>query len=417
VLAQGRRVGLVTMDTAGRFAMMYDDEWRHAANPTPLSLSLPLTRITHGDAAVRSFLSGLLPDNERVLDRWARSFQVSAGNPVAMLRRIGADCAGAAEFALPEQEDDARAGSGGVRWLAEDEVAGHLGRLRQDPTAWHVTEPGRFSLAGAQPKTALYHDPETGRWGEPWGAVPTTHILKPIDDDLNEHLCLRAASGLGLRTALSRVVRFGAELAVVVQRYDRTRTPGPGVTRVHQEDLGQALGRPPTAKYQSDGGPNPEQIIELLRRSSLHPEVAVDNVDRFVDALAFNWIIAGNDAHAKNYSVLLTGAEVRLAPLYDLGSALAVDDLYLPRLKLAMKVGGEYGVEAIAGRHWRRLALAADLDEDALIARIDDLADRTPAAFAAAADPDLGDGRGDRPARLVDRVTTRAKQCRESLHR
>jgi len=41
-----------------------------------------------------------------------------------------------------------------------------------------------------------------------------------------------------------------------------------------------------------------------------------------IDALAWNWLIAGTDAHAKNYSLLLAGNDVRLAPLYDVASAL-----------------------------------------------------------------------------------------------
>jgi serine/threonine-protein kinase HipA len=44
-------------------------------------------------------------------------------------------------------------------------------------------------------------------------------------------------------------------------------------------------------------------------------------VMRFFDALMVNWLICGTDAHAKNYSLLLAGRQVRLAPLYDVASA------------------------------------------------------------------------------------------------
>ena len=43
-------------------------------------------------------VAGLLPDNEQVIQRWARTYQVSAGNPFALLRHVGEDCAGAAQF-------------------------------------------------------------------------------------------------------------------------------------------------------------------------------------------------------------------------------------------------------------------------------------------------------------------------------
>lgn len=36
----------------------------------------------------------------------------------------------------------------------------------------------------------------------------------------------------------------------------------------------------------------------------------------------FNWVVAGSDAHAKNYSILLSADQQSLAPLYDLISAL-----------------------------------------------------------------------------------------------
>ncbi|WP_369076480.1 HipA domain-containing protein [Actinoplanes friuliensis] len=114
------------------------------------------------------------------------------------------------------------------------------------------------------------------------------------DHDLNEHLCLAAARSVGLRAAVSQVVSFGAERAVVVERYDRLPVGGGTVTRIHQEDLCQANGLEPTLKYQSDGGPTPESIITLLRRAVSPARVAEAEVGRFVDALALNWLICGD---------------------------------------------------------------------------------------------------------------------------
>jgi len=419
VLIEGSRAGVVTMGADGRFTLTYDERWRATRNATPLSLSMPLTRSVHDDRPVHAFLWGLLPDNERVLERWAQTYHVSPRNPFALLRHVGEDCAGAAQFVMPERVNAIMEGEGGVRWMDEDEVTERLGILRRDPAAWHVHDTGQFSLAGAQAKTALYYDPERSRWGEPWGAVPTTHILKPAvvgldDHDLNEHLCLRAAGVLGLPVANSRIVSFGPERVVVVERYDRRRTPNGDVTRIHQEDMCQALGVPPMAKYQNESGPTPEQIIELLR--SRGGREADRGVDRFVDALAFNWIIGGTDAHAKNYSLLLAGPQVRLAALYDIASALVYDGMYLPRLKMAMKIGGEYGVERVAGRHWRRFAVANGLAVEPMLSRLDHLAARAPEAFASAAKTDAVDGLASTlPGRLVAAVTARAARCREAL--
>jgi serine/threonine-protein kinase HipA len=407
----------------GQLELTYGDAWRSDPTATPVSLSMPLTSASHDDAVVRAFLWGLLPDNEDVLERWGREHHVSARNPFALLGHVGEDCAGAIQLVTTDRVDAALAGDGGIDWMDDSDVAGRLRGLRRDPTAWHLTTAGQFSLAGAQAKTALHFDARRQRWGVPWGAVPTTHILKPAvvgfdEHDLNEHLCLETARLLGLPTASSEIREFADERAIVVERYDRVRAADGSVRRVHQEDMCQALGLPPTAKYQNEGGPTPEQIVELLRRHVRPAPAASETVGGIVDALAFNWIIAGTDAHAKNYSVLLSGSQVRLAPLYDIASALPYDDMYLPKLRMAMRVGGEYRVEAISGRHWRRLADAVGLDPNALIDRIRELANRTPDALTAAVStPPVRSLGSELPARLLDRIAIRARWCRQALDR
>jgi serine/threonine-protein kinase HipA len=117
----------------------------------------------------------------------------------------------------------------------------------------------------------------------------------------------------------------------------------------------QALGLHPTSKYESDGGPGIATIVELLRDQSSD---ANKDVEAFVGAIAFNWLIAGTDAHAKNYSLLLgSGGGVRLAPIYDLASIHPYRAPGLRRVKLAMKIGGEYRLSNIGLRHWQRFAI------------------------------------------------------------
>ncbi|MET4034705.1 MULTISPECIES: HipA N-terminal domain-containing protein [unclassified Bradyrhizobium] len=79
-LLDGREIGRVRNDARGRLTLVYDKDWRQAEGAYPLSLSMPLAAEEHGPSAVQAFLWGLLPDNERVLERWARRFQVSARN-------------------------------------------------------------------------------------------------------------------------------------------------------------------------------------------------------------------------------------------------------------------------------------------------------------------------------------------------
>lgn len=106
-----------------------------------------------------------------------------------------------------------------------------------------------FRFAGAQAKTALYRDPDGGRWGIPKGTIPTTHILKPNRGEfaafeINEHFCLRLAARLGLKTAHSWTETIGKTPVLIIERYDRARIDG-RLVRIHQEDTCQALSRSP----------------------------------------------------------------------------------------------------------------------------------------------------------------------------
>jgi serine/threonine-protein kinase HipA len=421
VILGGRRAGTLTQGVGGALTLAYDTAYRAEPGAIPVSLSMPLSNHMHAGPVVRSFCQGLLPDNETVLERWGRDFQVSAGNPFALLRHVGEDCAGAVQFARPERADDLLADRGSLQPLTEEQIAERLRTLRRDPAAWHMARTGQFSLAGAQAKTALYQDAATEQWSDPTGAVPTTHIIKPAiagfdDHDLNEHLCLSAARIVGIRAAHSRVLSFATERAIVVDRYDRLPTMGARVVRIHQEDMCQALGVPPSVKYQSEGGPTPEEIIALLRKAVTPAPVADLEVSRFVDALALNWLIAGTDAHAKNYSMLLLPGQVRLAPLYDIASSLPYDDMYLPRLRLAMRIGSEYRIEAITGRHWAAFAERNGLDPVRVAERIDELGGRLPAAFReAATTAPVAALNSDLPARLVSDVEKHVDRCRAAL--
>jgi serine/threonine-protein kinase HipA len=365
VLINGELAGNVAHRARGDLVLTYDRSWRDRADGFPVSLSMPLSRREHGDAAVRPFMEGLLPDNATILERWARQFHVSARNPFALLSHMGEDCAGAVQFVGPDRyEDVAGGGEGNVEWLTEEDVAERLRDLvEQHGTGRLPGDRGQFSLSGAQPKMALLLD--GGRWGIPSGRTPTTHILKPPARrelegfDINEHFCLRLGEELGLAVAESTLRRFGDQEALVVARYDRLRVAEGQVVRLHQEDTCQALAVSPLRKYQNEGGPGPEDIVALLLRESDDPET---DVAAFLDALALSWVIGGTDAHAKNYSVLISSGTVRLAPFYDLISILPYPHrVHDRKAALAMRIDREYRLWKIRRRHWEGLAARCDL--------------------------------------------------------
>ena len=432
VLLEGKAIGNIERLAGGALRLRHDDGYRGDPTATLLSVSMPPTEMVHGHARVTPWLWSLLPDNADVLARWGRDFGVSVASPFPLLStHVGHDCAGAVQFCAPDGADELIGRSGEITWLTEAEVASRLRALRADSTSWLGPGfAGQFSLGGAQAKTALHHvggearadgdRKDQERWGAPTGSVPTTHILKPAvagfeDQNINEHVCLAAARTLGLPAANTRIETFEDESAIVVERFDRSARDG-ALVRVHQEDLCQALAVPPARKYQSDGGPTPGQIAELIRATIPGPDAEID-VWRFADALAFNWLIAGTDAHAKNYSLLLAGNQIRLAPLYDIASILPYDDSDGYKVKLAMKVGDDYKLRRTDRRRaWQHAADELKLDHARLIARVLDLAERTPAAFdQAVSDGDLSELSTDLPDRLVTLVSQRSDRCRAAL--
>jgi len=412
-LLDGKEAGRVHNDARGRLTFVYSDDWRKAPGAYPLSLSMPLAAKQHGRSVIEAYLWGLLPDNEQVLARWAAKFQVSARNVFALVSHVGQDCAGAVQFVTPDRLDTLRRGTEDkVEWLDESDIAKRLQTLRQDHAAWRLPrDTGQFSLAGAQPKTALLL--QNDRWGIPCGRIPTTHILKPPTGHFdghaeNEHICLGLARSLGLPAAQSKVIRFGEEIAIIIERYDR-QSRGNDIIRVHQEDVCQALGIMPTKKYQNEGGPSPVNIVELLRTYSTDRQT---DVDTFAAALGFNWLIAGTDAHAKNFSLLLSGPHVRLAPLYDVASILPYEEFDLRKVKLSMKVGDEYKLSQIGLRQWQKFAREARIDADKLIDTLIAMSKQLPDGATAAQSRAREEGLVEVTVeRLVTQLIKRAGDC------
>jgi len=369
VLLNNNIIGTVEQNKNGKLKFIYDDTWREADGAYPLSLSMPLAASEHPDKAINAFIWGLLPDNEFVLGKWAQKFQVSARNAFALISNVGEDCAGAVQFVLPDRLNQIqKENKGEIKWVSNTEIADRIRSLKSDHSAWRQPQDqGQFSLAGAQPKTALLLQGK--KWGIPSGRIPTTHILKPPTGDFdglaeNEHYCLTLARKIGLPVSSSNVLRFDEEVVFVVERYDR-QLSNREIIRVHQEDMCQALGVHPTVKYQNQGGPGITDLVKLLDDSSNSKQ---EDIETLIAATALNWAIGGTDAHAKNYSMLIgSGGKSRLAPLYDIASALPYDKLDYQKLKLAMKIGGKYRLRDIRMRQWEKLSADVKIDPEVIV--------------------------------------------------
>ena len=383
----GERVGEWTALRTGTPVFRYEQSWVQSPSARALSLSLPITadREVRGEA-VDYYFDNLLPDSAEIRRRIRTRFQTRSTDAFDLLSAIGRDCVGAVQLLPADQIPD-----GWNRIAAESLTqAGVEARLREvtvaAPLGAEEQNDFRISLAGAQEKTALLR--MSGRWYQPTGATPTTHILKlPLglvgnfqgdfsDSVENEWLCGQLLRELGLPVAESEVATFGEQRVLVVRRFDRRwsgvtaeqaqrrsfkPTRGSWIARLPQEDFCQASGLPPTRRYESEGGPSIHSALALLGGSA---DPRQDQTTFLLAQLSF-WLLAAIDGHGKNFSIFhQRGGTYALAPLYDVLSAWPVighgrNELPLERAKLAMAVHGRrphYRIHEITGRHWRELS-------------------------------------------------------------
>ena len=353
VYLDGDQAGTARMSSTGTLTFSYAESYAEQANPTPLSMSMPVDVRDHKNRVVLPFLQGLLPDNAQALASIAATYSVSASSPFAMLEHVGKDVAGALQFvASGSSSRDAVDTRTRVTELTDQQIEQ---MLIEAIAEYRYGKPikradGRFSLAGAQPKIAL-HELAPGRWGLPEDATPTTHIFKPNagemrDIDIVEQMTMTAARELGLNVAESHVRTFGTVSTLVSKRYDRVSIGGRW-RRLHQEDLCQALGVTPTKKYQrTEGGPGVGAVANLTELFPLASDRRAVSLD-FFKAFIFNVVIGGTDAHAKNYSLLLKNETVALAPLYDLATYAPYrndNELVL----FPMSVNGKYQSDSVS---------------------------------------------------------------------
>jgi serine/threonine-protein kinase HipA len=371
------RAGELQRLKGAQLRFTYDTEWVAGAGPA-LSCALPVRPEPYDDGECRPFFAGLLPEGD-FGKAIARVFHIAADNAFDLLEAIGGDCAGAVSL-VPPGGAPPHATARQPKWLSEAELSDLLERLPERPLLAGEQDGVRLSLAGTQDKLPVLCG--DGRIAITAGEPPSTHIIKtPIrrlkDTVANEAFCLELAAGAGLDVARAAPRVAGGHEYLLVDRYDRQANGT--VARLHQEDLCQALGYLPAEKYENAGGPGIATCVSLLRRHCAAP--AVDLL-AFFDAVIFNMLIGNQDAHSKNYSLLLEGpAAPQLAPLYDLISTRVYPDL---SKKLAMKFGEEYRPSYIRGRHLERLAQDFGMAVPAARDRAAQLADRVTAATAKA---------------------------------
>lgn len=356
--------GKLSENAHGALSFSYDKNY----HGIPLSLSMPTGLAPFDDHIVRPYLMGLLPDEEATRTSIGRVLGISGDNPFRLLSFLGRDCPGAVQI-IGQETARSESSSKQLIKLSEKDIEVKLAAAKTDAaSAWTDELPlseGHWSLGGCQSKLALRKHGDA--WYECTGDAATTHILKPgvnglASQALCEYLSMRTAHRIGLPVAPVSYQQFGTEPAIIVERYDRIRHIDGTVTRIHQEDLCQALSVMPSRKYAEQGGPTTPQIISLLNSTGGQ---ARENVHRFILYLFFNYLIGATDAHAKNHSILfLNEHDVRIAPLYDVASIAPYRSLAPKQrkpLRAALSIGGENRFGTVAAKHVERLVEQCDL--------------------------------------------------------
>jgi serine/threonine-protein kinase HipA len=366
VYFEQRLIGTIHVDRSGP-SFTYASGWIGLRGAFPISITMPLRSKRIGPDTFLPWAANLLPESEQ-LRTLGQLLGMARSDVIGLLSAIGGDTAGALSFGQA-----GRASSAQWRPVSKPE---ELERLIEDlpNKPFLVGEEGvSMSLAGVQSKIAVAVD-DDGRIFIPMNGSPSTHILKPDSPRLpggvqNEAFCLTLAKRMKIPTPKVTTGRAGKRTYLLVKRYDRTDVGG-RCRRLHQEDYCQALGTPPSAKYESNQtgtpGPTLRDMFDITRRHMPPTEIV-----RLLDMVIFNVLACNSDAHAKNYSIMIRAGNAALAPMYDIMCGEVWENV---TKNLAQKIAGVSRSEHLKRTHWQQFARECGLNPRQVIERVDALA-------------------------------------------
>ena len=366
VYFEQRLVGRIDVDKNGP-GFTYNPDWVALRGAFPISITMPLKTDRITSDVFLPWASNLLPESEQ-LRTLGQLLGLSRVDVIGLLSAIGGDTAGALSIGQPGR-------TATVQWRSvetPDELERLIDGLPSKP--FLVGEEGvSMSLAGAQTKLAAAVN-EAGRISIPMNGSPSTHILKPDVPQLygsiyNEAFCLTLARRINLSAPHVATGRAGKRAYLLVERYDRRYQSGRW-RRLHQEDYCQALGKPPSAKYEFNqtgiNGPTLKEMFALTRRHMPPTEIV-----RLLDRVIFNVLVCNTDAHAKNYSAMIGGNGISLAPVYDVMCGEVWESV---TKNLVHKVGGSNRGEQLQAKHWQQFARECGLNPKQVLDRVSALA-------------------------------------------
>lgn len=368
VLMNNREVGALGRSAGGNFWFQYGAAWLNWEHAIPVSLSLPLREAVYRGPKVQAVFDGLLPSSVATRDAIARELGLADSEPLDLLREIGADCSGALQFSAIGDANIKDVGAGQGASFAAGELKGILNDLDHCPLGAGREGGVRVSLPGTRSKIALTRF--DGKILKPNGSCPSTHILKvpdqtrsqgaKVDHSLeNELFCAAVMEDCRLSVTKGRLMTIDQFNVLMIERFDRQKTPDGRVIRLPMEHVGQALG------VGDVDGVGVSDILKLLGGSDFPIE---DQENFFKTALLF-YLLGVTSATVRKINVFLyPGGGFRLAPLCGVRSdqpLLDTDANSSERMKFAMPVGreGEVRFNHIEGRHFIESAVLGGMSK------------------------------------------------------
>ena len=172
----------------------------------------------------------------------------------------------------------------------------------------------QIAVPGVQPKLSLIAETlqnENRKRLTVVGALGGHYIFKPPSDYYpempeNEHLTMKMASLLGIKTVPSSLIRLNSgERAYITKRVDRTDDG----QKIHMLDMFQITEA--VDKYKS----TMERVGKALRQYSA--DMLLDQL-RFFEVSIFCFLTGNNDMHLKNFSMIFSNGKWVMSPAYDL---------------------------------------------------------------------------------------------------
>jgi serine/threonine-protein kinase HipA len=208
-------------------------------------------------------------------------------------------------------EEAVRYSKAGLNMLSRSLAQLHdLGYSAEEQREEAMVRATKMSIQGVQPKLSARLRVKAGCFeivdrGGQYILKPQHHFFRHVPE--NEDVTMRLAKSVGIEVPVHGLVYSRDEsLTYFIRRFDRIGRNA----KLAVEDFAQLAGATRDTKYDF----SMERLVPLIDRHCTFP--AVERVELFRRIL-FCFLTGNEDMHLKNFSVIVKGEIVKLAPAYD----------------------------------------------------------------------------------------------------